>query len=1017
MQRPDFRLFIMRLSLLSFGVLALTLSLLAISAGDATKEIQPAYTQPEAALLPSKEPVKRKLPFEVNGWVDSVYASMSDTQRLGQLFMVSAFSTTDKPDVKLEKLVRDYNLGGLIFMKGSPMRQARLTNHYQALSKVPLLIAMDAEWGLAMRLDSTIKYPYQMTLGAIADNRLIYEMGRQKALQAQRLGVHVSFSPVVDVNNNPANPVISFRSFGEDKHKVAEKGVAYMRGLQDNHILACAKHFPGHGDTDADSHYSLPVVKGSRKQLDTLELVPFKRLIREGVGSVMVAHLAIPSLDTTRNRASTLSPAVVNKLLKDELGFEGLVFTDALNMKGVADYYPAGEVDALALLAGNDVLLYSMDVPVAINRILAAIDGGKIRWRDIEKRVKRILAVKYWVGLNQYQPVNTQKLYEELNPAAAGALNQRIFEQAITLVNNRDKVLPMRGRSEKKRLHLGVGDPTAATFYNALSIYTVAEHRYLPMKFDSLALQKLAAELPAYDEVVVSWHLATQRAGQKFGIDSLTVAGVKRLLDGKTSVQVVFGNAYTLPQFNFGNALVCGYEEHPWAWKTAAQMLFGVMPFKGKLPVSVAPGMPAGTGLFTSAGYDLRLIDPGHLGLSPRDFRRIDSIAETALRLGAMPGAQLLLVRGHEVFYAKTYGFVDQQRQQPVTQGTVYDLASLTKVLATGVGTMLLYDQKQLPIDSSLGFFLPELKGSTLGAQTLRAVMAHQAGLPAFVPFWKRTFKNGKPDASWYTDSSGMRVAEKLFIKPEIRDSLWQWIQQQPLQPGKYVYSDLGLQLLWEMLRRSQQTAPENWLEEKIYNPLQLRNLGYQPRNRLPLALIAPTETETDFRKQSLRGDVHDPMAALLGGVAGHAGLFANAADVARLTVPLSRPGKKEVPVKLSPQTIALFGSPQFANNRRGLLWDRPESDRSKSSPVGPSASAYSMGHSGFTGTFLWIDPQADLTFIFLSNRVHPSATPNRLAELGVRTQLLEEALRLVVAKKPAQQPVASATVAQASSN
>lgn len=999
----------MRLSLLSFGLLALMLSFLVLSAGDAGRNTVPVFTSTENAMLPSKEPSKRNLPFEINAWVDSVYASMSDTQRLGQLFMVAAFSNTDKPDAKLEKLVRDYHLGGLIFMKGSPARQARLTNHYQSQARVPLLIAMDAEWGLAMRLDSTIKYPYQMTLGAISDNRLIYEMGRQKALQCQRLGVHVSFSPVVDVNNNPANPVISFRSFGEDKYKVAEKGTAYMRGLQDHRILACAKHFPGHGDTDADSHYSLPVVKGSRKQLDTLELVPFKRLIREGVGSVMVAHLAIPAIDTTSNQASTLSNAVVTKLLKDELHFEGLVFTDALNMKGVADFYAPGEVDARALLAGNDVLLYSMDVPVAMERIFTAIEEGKIRWRDIEKRVKRILAVKYWVGLNAYQPVNTNQLYEELNPAAAGALNQRIFEQAVTLVTNPDKLLPLRGKSAAKRLHLGVGDPTAAEFYNALSIYTVAEHRYLPMKYDSVALNKLATELGNFDEVVVSWHLATQRAGQKFGIDSLTIAGVKRLLQGKTSVQIVFGNAYSLPQFNFGNALVCGYEEHPWAWKSTAQLLFGVLPFKGKLPVSVSPGMPAGTGLFTSAGFDLRLIDPGHLGLTPRDFRRIDSIAEQALKLGAMPGAQLLLARGHEVFYMRSYGHVDQQRTQPVTQATVYDLASLTKVLATGVGTMLRYDQKQLPIDSSLGFFLPEIRGTALGNQSLRALLAHQAGLPAFVPFWKRTFKNGKPDTAWYTDSTGLRVAEGLYARSLLADSLFQWVLQQPLQPGKYVYSDLGLQLAWEILERGTEKSPDTWLQEQIYNPLQLRNLGYQPRKHLPLALIAPTENESEFRQQLLRGDVHDPMAALLGGVAGHAGLFANAADVARLATPLARRGLYGKKQYFDAETIVLFTSPQFVNNRRALLWDRPESERGKASPVGPLASPYSFGHSGFTGTLLWIDPQADLTFIFLSNRVHPSATPNRLAELNVRTQLLDEALRLV--KQAAEQPTPKSKV------
>lgn len=986
-----------RLSFYAFLGITLGLSLVSTLAGTAERE--PVYIDATTSMFFAERlPPKKKPPFAPNAWVDSVYESMSDTARIGQLFMVAAFSEVEKPNDKLLKLIRQYQLGGLIFMKGTPANQARLTNAYQTQANVPLMIAMDAEWGLSMRLDSTVKYPYQMTLGAIQDDRLILEMGKQIAQQCRRLGVHISFSPVVDINNNPLNPVISFRSFGEDKNAVANKGLAYMLGLQNNGVMACAKHFPGHGDTDVDSHYGLPLVKATKKQLDTLELVPFKRLIREGVGSVMVAHLAIPSLDDTKDQASTLSPKVVNKLLKDELDFEGLVFTDALNMKGVTDFYEPGEVEVQALLAGNDVLLYSTDVPIAINRIFKALEEKRLKWRDIEKRVKRVLAAKYWLGLNNFQPVALEGLYQDLNPVAAGALNQRIFEEAITLVRNNDKMVPLRGRSGVRRLHIGVGEPAASDFYNALGIFTNLEHRYLPMAADSLRWQSLALELPMYDEIIVSWHLSTQKAGVRFGIDSATVAAVKRLLENKKSVQVVFGNAYSLPYFDFGTALVCGYEGHPWAFKNAAQMLFGAMSFKGKLPVTVNSELPMGLGLSSAVHPNLRLVDPGKFGFTPNQRQRIDSIMAEAIKLGATPGAQIIAAKGNEVFFAGSYGFTDQGKTQRVSQATVYDLASLTKVLATGIGLMQLYNQQQLPIDSSIGFFLPELKGSALGSRTLRQLMAHQAGLPAFVPFWKQTFKQKQPSAAWYLQASdatsqlatALTVAERLYVRPEVRDSVWAWIAALELQPaGTYVYSDLGLHLLWRLLERHWQQSPDQWLEQNWYGPAGTTSLGYQPRQRLPLALIAPTENDTDFRRQLLQGYVHDQTAALLGGVAGHAGLFSNAADILRVLQPLLGTSHFPQPA-LEPYTVDLFSSPQFATNRRGLLWDRQVYNRSLPSPVGPSPSNISFGHSGFTGTLVWIDPQIDLVYIFLSNRLHPSVTPNRLAELNVRTQVLE---------------------------
>ncbi|MFN3530505.1 MAG: glycoside hydrolase family 3 N-terminal domain-containing protein [Bacteroidia bacterium] len=994
----------MRVSYFLSLFFTVVLSFFGLSAGDslAPKSYSEAHHQ---SLLSEKKPPRVPLPYVQNEWVDSVYEAMNDTQRLGQLFMVAAHAQTDKPDAKLLKLIESYHIGGLIFMKGTPVRQALHTNAYQQAATVPLLIAMDAEWGLAMRLDSTVKYPYQMTLGAISDQKLIYEMGRQIAAQSRRLGVHVSFSPVVDINNNPHNPVISFRSFGENKHLVAEKGIAYMQGLQDGGVLACAKHFPGHGDTDADSHYALPVVKASRKQLDTLELVPFKRLIRAGVGSVMVAHLAIPSLDKTPNRASTLSKEVVQKLLKDELDFEGLVFTDALNMKGVADYYLPGEVDALALLAGNDILLYSMDVPVAINSIFKALEDDRISWRSIEKRVKRMLAVKYWVGLQEKRRVDTTGLYADLNPAAAGALQQRIFEQAITLVKNPDKLVPLRARSPQKRLHIGVGENAGATaFYEAMGLYSRADHFYMPMKFDSLMLNQLAVQMADYDEVVVSWHLSSQRATQLFGLDIQTQNRMRSLLATKPHVQLVFGNAYSLAGFDMGGSLICGFEEHSWAWKAAAQALFGVMPFKGQLPVSVSPDMPAGCGLQTKAlqNRQLRFGDPGQWGLRPSDFGRIDRQVEQAIKMRALPGAQLMIARGAEVIYAKSYGFTDYQNRIPVRQTHVYDLASLSKVLGTGLGLMQLHAEGKLPIDSSLGFFLPETKAYPIGSRTLRELMAHQAGLPAFVPFWKRTFKGGKPDPFWYNpnpQTATFTINDELKIKTTIRDSVFQWILETPLQPaGKMVYSDLGPMLLWRVVERITGMPAEAYVEQQFFEPLQCVTMGYNPLQRrgemqaLHPHQIAPTEQDKTFRLSLLHGQVHDPIAALLGGVAGHAGLFAHAADVLRLCAPLL---DAEGPLPLS--TIDLFSSPQFAGNRRGLLWDRPlKVENGLVAASGSKASPYSFGHAGFTGTFVWIDPGNDLVLVFLSNRVHPSAQPNLLAQLNLRTNLLDEVIGMM---------------------
>lgn len=963
-------------------------------------------TTTAAAVTPATEPkailLDKKMRFRENDWVDSVYAALADSQRLAQLFMVAAFSTTDKPDPKLEALIRNYNLGGLIFMKGSPMRQARLTNHYQALAATPMLIAMDAEWGLAMRLDSTVRYPYQMTLGAITDDRLIYEKGEQIALQCNALGVHVSFSPVVDVNNNADNPVIGHRSFGSSKYVVANRAASYMRGLQDNKVIACAKHFPGHGDTDLDSHYDLPTIHSDKKRLDSLELYPFRHLIQEGVASVMVAHLSVPALDPTPKLASTLSKPIVTDLLRKKLGFQGLIFTDALNMKGVADLYPPGEVDALALLAGNDILLYSMDVPTAINRIRQAIADDRISWKELERRVKKVLSAKYWAGLQAYKPVQTDSLMARLQPENAPLLQQTIYEQAVTLVRDADKRIPLKSLSPKT-LYVGIGQaPVAREAFESFAVFASTDYINLPIKAETAVLSSLQAQLSEADEVVLAWHLPSQKAGVTFGLDTALVEQLKLMLGEKKVIQLIYGNPYSLKYLDFGAVVVCGYEEHPLAFKATANALFGSGRFKGRLPVNVNDSLKFGSGLRSDAGWNLRWAQPESLGYDSKKLRALDSIINFALSSGATPGGQLVVSKGNQLLYAKAFGTLDGQTRSSLTH--LYDLASVTKITASVPALMRLYEQGQLPIDSSLAFFLPELRGHEKGSLKLRELLTHQAGLPAFLPLWKKIMGKKGLLPTWYrtspSDSFPLQLAEGQYLRADLKDSLYQWTLDAPLQGrGTYRYSDLAYVFVWRLLEKHGQGKVDEQLSQYFYQPTQAYSLNYQPLRFYPASRIAPTEKDDSFRNQLLRGYVHDQQAAMVGGIAGHAGLFGTAADLCRFFVHFLPQNGGAKGLQWSAATLDLFTSPQYVGNRRGLGFDKPEVERGKATPTAPSVSGQTFGHSGFTGTAVWVDPKSELVFVFVSNRIYPQVTNTKLADLNIRTSLQEA---VYLAKLPA---------------
>jgi beta-N-acetylhexosaminidase len=929
-------------------------------------------------------------------WVDSVFRTLSPDQRIGQLFMVAAYSNKDKAHVnEIKKLINENGIGGLIFFQGGPQREARLTNVYQSLSKVPLLISIDGEWGLAMRLDSTVQYPRQMTLGAIQDDSLIYEMGKEIAWECRRMGIQVNLAPVADVNNNPNNPVISNRSFGENKYNVARKAAMYMKGMQDAGVLANAKHFPGHGDTDSDSH-----INQCAQRMDTLELYPFRELIRKGLGSIMVAHLYIPCYDSTKNTASTLSKKVVTDLLKDTLGFKGLVFTDALNMKGVAKFFEPGMVDLKALLAGNDVLLFSENVPVAITEIKKAIEAGNISQDEIDLRCRKILSAKFWCGLAKGKPVQTTKLVEDLNNRKADLINRKLAEASMTLLKNKNDLLPFKRLDTLRIAAVSLGYETEPTFDAMLMNYGRVDAYGIDKEAKKQEVDTLLKKLEQYNTLILSVNNTNNNPKKEFGLTDR----VRHLVDticaqkGKHIVLDVFANPYLLsvfPEAAKADALVMSYEWSSYTEEASAQLLFGGISAAGRLPVSVSAAFKAGTGIFTGAPVRLKYTVPEELGIDAKKLRILDTIALKGIRNKAYPGCQVLVAKDGKVIYRKSFGYHTYENKARVKNDDLYDLASVTKILASTPCLMKLVDEKKLGLDDHLVTHLPELKGSNKQDIVIREMMAHQAGLEAWIPFWMRTMDKGEYKKSIYSatvsDSFPVRVADHLYISKAWADTIFNQIARSPVAPaGKFKYSDLGYYFIKRIVESAEHMPLNVYADSFFYKPLGLSTLGYMPRNRFDLKRIIPTEYDVKFRKQLVWGDVHDQGAAMLGGVGGHAGLFADANDVAVIMQMYLNEGTYGGNRYIDTGTVNSFTKCQFCpGNRRGIGFDKPEMDPRKESPVCDCVSHFSFGHQGFTGTMTWADPLTGVVFVFLSNRVYPDADDNRLLKQGTRTAML----------------------------
>lgn len=942
-----------------------------------------------------------------NKWVDSVFKSLTKEEKIAQLFMVSAASSGAEKNYKeILQLIKDNKIGGVIFFKGTPEAQASLTNTYQQKSKIPLLVAIDGEWGVAMRLTHVMKFPRQMSLTAAGNDSLVYKMGVEVAKQCKELGIHINFAPVADINNNFENPVINDRSFSDDKYTVTRLAGLYMKGMQDNGIMACIKHFPGHGDTKTDSHFGLPVINYSLERLDTLELYPFKQLIQQGAQSIMVAHLHIPAFDSSSNLAVSLSPLMVTDYLKGKLGYKGLIFTDALTMEGVTRYFTQEEIAIKALAAGNDVLLCPSQVPKVIKAIATAMDSTLLDSNKVYASVKKVLAAKYEAGLNKRpKAIPLKKINQRVTPPSAMLLAEHMAVEQITVVKNYKKLLPIKAIDKKKIAAIVLGEDFKTPFQKMLGNYSRMDYYQYDRSKDSLDFERVIESLGEknYDLIIISIHNTNRSADKFYGISSAAIGFVNRLKEKEKIVLVSFGIPYNLQYFPEIKNLIVAYQDTDINQEKAAQLIFGVFNNTAQLPVEITEEYHKGLGITTDTIKQvLHNTMPETLGYNSYDFEILDVEINKAIRNKAIPGCQLLVAKNNKVIYNKAYGYTTYDKKTPITTDMLYDIASVTKVMATTMAIMRLYEKGEISLDKPISRYIKELKKSNKKNITIKQLLTHTAGLKAWIPFYRATLSDSASEYSVYcTEEEGeyvCKIADNLYMRQDYRDSIWKTIVESDLdKPGKYVYSDLGFFILQKIVENVSGETLDEYTEKNFYKPLGLSAMTYRPLEKVKRAMIVPTEDDKEFRKQLIWGYVHDPAAAMMGGVAGNAGLFSNSHDMAVILQMLLNNGEYAGKRYFKKETVELFTGKALDDCRRGLGFDKPEPDKSKGNPTTDVVPCSAFGHSGFTGTICWADPENGIIYIFLSNRVYPTAENNLITKSNLRSNLHEMIYKIMV--------------------
>ena len=927
-------------------------------------------------------------------WVDSVFRSLTLEQQVGQLVNLRANQPNKDFDLKVDEYIAKYNIGGVTFFRTDADKLLTQANEWQSQAQTPLMIAIDGEWGLGMRINDGLSYPYQMTLGAITNDSLIAEMGRQIAEQCLRIGINVNFAPDIDVNNEPNNPVIGYRSFGEDPDNVARKGAAYALALQNNGVIPSMKHFPGHGNTSTDSHLALPIIKNSIEEIEKIELVPFKYLIDKGVNGAMVGHLYFPALEPVVNQSSSLSKNIVTDLLKNKMNYDGIIFTDGLEMKGAYKGMDPDSVCLQALMAGNDVLLLPINVEKSMQIIIdAAKNNAEVRDR-VEESCKKVLRHKYQIGLNDYKPQTTERLHNDLNQNKYYILKQRLYNEAVTMLENKNEILPLKKDSNKKIAVVTFGkDNSISAKLNESGIKNTP---FLIGKDASEEeVKRTAKQLKSYDYVVLNIRNTSSYPSKNYGITSSMTTFLKSLPNSTKLIFNLFGSPYALDKFSLGkniSSILVGYEDNAMVANAIADVLVGKISPKGKLPVSVkkyACGIGFEfKGFLSSETLPVSLIDNQYI-------RKIDSLILDGIEQKAYPGCQVLAMKDGKIIFEGNYGKFTYEGEQLVHTDAVYDIASLTKLFASSFALMKLYDEGKLDLNSTLGDFFPFLNQSDKGNIRLIEFLTHQSGMTAWIPIYKMTCAGNVPDMNYYREcideNHTVRVANNLYLSNDFRYEIYDTIMKSELKEKKYKYSDLGFYFVPGIVESITNQSFESYLKENFFDPLNLNHICFKPLNKHDISNIVPTEDDKYFRNQLICGDVHDQTAALFGGVSGHAGLFSNARDLAVMMQLLLNGGYANGNQFISEETINYFTSAPFADNenRRGIGFDKPDLDpEAKYYTPSKQSSMASFGHSGFTGTFAWADPANNLIVIFLSNRVYPTSDNNKLSKLNIRTEI-----------------------------
>ena len=945
------------------------------------------------SVLSAQNPLVTSDSLGQQAWVNSQYAQMSLDEKLGQLFMVSVASNQSKQATdKIKNLIVQEHLGGVIFSKGGPVRQAKLTNNYQAVSKIPLLIGMDAEWGLSMRLDSTYAFPWNMTLGAIQDSSIVERVGYQIGKHAKRLGVHINFAPDLDINTNPKNPIIGNRSFGENRDNVVQKGIAFIKGMERAGVLANGKHFPGHGDTEVDSHHNLPIIPFSRKRLDSLELYPFKKLIGSGLSSIMVAHLEVPALEMKKELPSSISEQIITGILKEELGYNGLIFTDALNMKGVSTTGKEGSVELAAFMAGNDMLLMPENIVSAKEKLTKAYEKGKLTEDRLAYSVKKILMAKYKAGLHHYKPIKLENLYNDLNGLEDDIVYEQAIENAITVVKNKLDLLSIKNLDNKKIAYVKMGNSDNEAFVQGLKNY--AEVTVI----EASDITTLKTRLKEFNLIIVGHHMNNESPWKSYKFSNSELEWLQEIANERTSnlILCVFAKPYALSDidsFNNIDAVVMAYQNSDIAQEKTAEILFGAVGATGKLPVTAHEEFPVHTGVEVKSLSRLGYSIPERVGMSSQGLKRIDELMHDGLDSLMFPGAQVLVARKGKVIYQKGFGKPTYDSKENITNDYIYDLASLTKILATLPMVMKMEEEGRIGLNNTFEELVPNYSNTEIKNVTVLKALSHYGRLPAWIPFYIRTLDdNKKPSSEFYRNSPlpgfSTKVYDNLYLTDAYQDSIYNRIGRQDLKSNRYRYSDVPYYVMKKVIEDSYGQRLDHLSNKFLYQRIGANHTTYNPLEKFDKNSIVPSEEDDYYRYGTVQGYVHDMGAAMQAGVGGHAGLFSNANDIAKIMQMYLQDGYYGGTKFFDSRTVKKFNTCYFCENnvRRGVGFDKPQLQHS--GPTCGCVSRKSFGHSGFTGTYTWADPEEEIVYVFLSNRTYPSASNTLLVKSGLRTRI-----------------------------